>query len=162
LRRASSQTPIGESLIMGTITPKKSSLDREVVNTVGSTSPTEDNPASSDEEQRNGHYGSTSEHVFSDPAVADYWRLKYEKAGYENRHRFDPEAEWSAEEEKKLVHKVSCIGDIDPSHHGRPPLPKLTSCHRRLTKESWSGPGLCFARLIYIEETLIARFQTIW
>lgn len=51
-------------------------------------------------------YGSTDEHVFSDPSIAEYWRKVYEKAQYENRHRFDPSYQWSAEEEKKLVRKV--------------------------------------------------------
>ncbi|KAK0387331.1 hypothetical protein NLU13_5644 [Sarocladium strictum] len=58
------------------------------------------------ETQRSTHLGSTDDHVFADPATAEYWRLKYEKAGYENRHRFDPELTWTAEEEKKLVRKV--------------------------------------------------------
>lgn len=54
-------------------------------------------------------YGSTEEHVFSDPSIADHWRKVYEKAEYENRHRFDPNYQWSAEDEKKLVRKVlSC------------------------------------------------------
>jgi hypothetical protein len=35
-------------------------------------------------------YGSSTEHVFADPAVASHWRNIFEKAGYENRHRFDP------------------------------------------------------------------------
>jgi MFS transporter, ACS family, DAL5 transporter family protein len=50
--------------------------------------------------------GSTRDHVFSEPASADYWRKVYEQAGYENRHRFDPSFEWTAEEEKKLIRKV--------------------------------------------------------
>ncbi|KAF3065026.1 hypothetical protein GL218_01211 [Daldinia childiae] len=51
-------------------------------------------------------YGSTDDHVFSDPSVAEYWRAKYEKASYENRHRFDPEYKWTAEEERRLVRKI--------------------------------------------------------
>ncbi|KAI8964143.1 MFS general substrate transporter [Daldinia sp. FL1419] len=51
-------------------------------------------------------YGSNDDHVFSDPSVAEYWRAKYEKAQYENRHRFDPEYKWTAEEERRLVRKV--------------------------------------------------------
>ncbi len=51
-------------------------------------------------------YGSSDEHVFSDPAVASHWRAVFEKAGYENRHRFDPSFKWTAEEEKKLVRKI--------------------------------------------------------
>ncbi|KAF2165022.1 hypothetical protein M409DRAFT_24922 [Zasmidium cellare ATCC 36951] len=53
-----------------------------------------------------GDYGSDSNHVFSDPAVADYWRKVYENAQYEGRHRFDPEITWSADEEKRLKRKV--------------------------------------------------------
>ncbi|KAI8683528.1 hypothetical protein NCS57_00017300 [Fusarium keratoplasticum] len=49
---------------------------------------------------------STIEHVFSDPQVADRWRKVYENAKYENRHRFDPNYTWTAEEEKRLVRKI--------------------------------------------------------
>lgn len=66
---------------------------------------------------RNGHYGSTEDHVFSDPSVADYWRKVYEQAGYENRHRFDPTLEWTAEEERKLVKKVR---SLQPDRHDLP------------------------------------------
>lgn len=45
-------------------------------------------------------------HVFSDPLAAEHWRSIYEKAGYENRHRFDPGFTWTAEDERKLVRKV--------------------------------------------------------
>jgi hypothetical protein len=51
-------------------------------------------------------YGSSDEHIFKDPTVANHWRGIYEKANYENRHRFDPEFIWTAEEEKKLVRKI--------------------------------------------------------
>ena len=51
-------------------------------------------------------YGSSDEHIFSDPSIADYWRKVYEKAHYENRHRFDPSFKWTAEEEKAVVKKV--------------------------------------------------------
>ncbi|KPM45663.1 putative transporter [Neonectria ditissima] len=49
---------------------------------------------------------SSGGHVFSDPKVADHWRNVYEKAQYENRHRFDPTYTWTAEEEAKLVKKI--------------------------------------------------------
>ncbi|RTE79840.1 hypothetical protein BHE90_005686 [Fusarium euwallaceae] len=49
---------------------------------------------------------STIEHAFSDPQVADRWRKVYENAKYENRHRFDPNYTWTAEEEKRLVRKI--------------------------------------------------------
>ncbi|KAF4970676.1 hypothetical protein FSARC_2307 [Fusarium sarcochroum] len=48
---------------------------------------------------------SSIEHPFSDPSVADRWRKVYENAKYENRHRFDPNFTWTAQEEKKLVRK---------------------------------------------------------
>lgn len=51
-------------------------------------------------------YGSSDEHPFSDPEVAARWRDVYEKARYENRHRFDPNYRWTADEEKKLVRKI--------------------------------------------------------
>lgn len=66
--------------------------------------------ASSDSETSSGTapgFGSTADHIFSDPSLADYWRNKYEKAQYENLHRFDPEFQWTANEEKKVVRKVS-------------------------------------------------------
>ncbi|KAK3900016.1 major facilitator superfamily domain-containing protein [Staphylotrichum tortipilum] len=51
-------------------------------------------------------YGSSDEHIFKDPAVAEHWRGVFEKAEYENRHRFDPSFTWTAEEERKLVRKI--------------------------------------------------------
>ncbi|EGV64444.1 hypothetical protein PSN45_003986 [Yamadazyma tenuis] len=41
--------------------------------------------------------------VFKDPAVAEYWRLKYESCNYEGAPFFDPEMVWTKNEEKKLV-----------------------------------------------------------
>ena len=52
---------------------------------------------------------SASDHVFSDPKVADHWRQVYENAKYENRHRFDPSFSWDLEEERRLVKKVCTI-----------------------------------------------------
>ncbi|KAM7200380.1 allantoate permease [Naviculisporaceae sp. PSN 640] len=51
-------------------------------------------------------YGSSDEHIFSDPTVANHWRGIYEGARYENRHRFDPNYKWTAEEEKKILRKI--------------------------------------------------------
>ncbi|RYP62506.1 hypothetical protein DL771_009714 [Monosporascus sp. 5C6A] len=53
-----------------------------------------------------GEYGSSENHVFSDPVVAARWRQIYELAKYENRHRFDPSYQWTAEEELKLVRRI--------------------------------------------------------
>ncbi|KAL1901221.1 hypothetical protein Cpir12675_000587 [Ceratocystis pirilliformis] len=50
--------------------------------------------------------GSTPNHAFSSPSMAEYWRGVYDKAQYENRHRFDPTFEWTADEEKKLIRKI--------------------------------------------------------
>jgi hypothetical protein len=46
------------------------------------------------------------DHVFKDPVTEKYWRGVYDKAGYEGRHRFDPDYTWTPEEEKRLVRKV--------------------------------------------------------
>ncbi|KAK4215074.1 major facilitator superfamily domain-containing protein [Rhypophila decipiens] len=51
-------------------------------------------------------YGSSDDHAFSDPTVANHWRGIYESARYENRHRFDPGFKWTPDEEKKLVRKI--------------------------------------------------------
>ncbi|KAH9884057.1 MFS general substrate transporter [Xylariomycetidae sp. FL2044] len=79
-----------------------------------STSKTRGGSPQVSESKRNSREGSKDEgsdglpqnHVFSDPAVAEHWRGLYEKAGYENRHRFDPSFSWSAGEEKRLVRKI--------------------------------------------------------
>lgn len=63
--------------------------------------------SSGDEEVAANDLGSNCEHVFSDPKVAEYWRGVYENARYECRHRFDPSATWTPEEEKKLRRRVS-------------------------------------------------------
>jgi hypothetical protein len=52
-------------------------------------------------------YGSHDPHVFSNPTNAQHWREVYERAEYEGRHRYDPEYKWTAEEEQRLVRKVS-------------------------------------------------------
>lgn len=62
---------------------------------------------SSIQEQPRDGYGSTETHAFSNPSTADYWRKVYHNANYENRHRFDPDFTWSADEERKLVRKAS-------------------------------------------------------
>jgi len=69
--------------------------------------------SSGDEERAANDLGSDGEHVFSDPKVAEYWRGVYENARYECRHRFDPSATWTPEEEKKLRRRVSdTVSDI--------------------------------------------------
>ncbi|CZR68109.1 related to permease [Phialocephala subalpina] len=61
---------------------------------------------SGDAEKLDPEYGSTSDNIFANEQVAEYWRGVYEKARYEGRHRFDPTLTWSAEEEKKLRRKI--------------------------------------------------------
>lgn len=46
------------------------------------------------------------QHIFNNPVVAERWRDIYEKAEYENRHRFDPTFMCTPEEEKRLVRKI--------------------------------------------------------
>jgi hypothetical protein len=60
----------------------------------------------SEHEEVDGDYGSYSNHPFTDPKVAEYWRGIYEEAQYEGRHRFDPSLTWTATEEKKLKRRV--------------------------------------------------------
>lgn len=62
--------------------------------------------SSGDEERAANDFGGNGEHVFSDPKVAEYWHNVYENAKYECRHRFDPSATWTPEEEKKLKRRV--------------------------------------------------------
>ncbi|KAJ1029807.1 hypothetical protein NDA13_003047 [Ustilago tritici] len=45
-------------------------------------------------------------HVFQDEKIAEHWRQLYERTSYENRHRFDPNFEWTAAEEKKVLRKI--------------------------------------------------------
>ena len=48
--------------------------------------------------------------IFADPEVRDYYIKLYENANYECRHVFDADAEWSAEEEKRIVRKLDARG----------------------------------------------------
>jgi hypothetical protein len=42
-------------------------------------------------------------HIFQDPEVAEYYKKYYNDHGYEGRDHFDPELEWTPEEERKVV-----------------------------------------------------------
>lgn len=48
----------------------------------------------------------TGHNPFKDPVVAAYYTAVYEKSEYECRGAFDPEFQWTKEEEKKLVKKL--------------------------------------------------------
>ncbi|KAI3405959.1 hypothetical protein KGF56_001178 [Candida oxycetoniae] len=50
---------------------------------------------------------SESKNPFSNPKVAEYYRDLYETVKYECREAFDPEFEWTQEEEKKVVRKLN-------------------------------------------------------
>ncbi|CAK7894651.1 hypothetical protein CAAN1_02S04632 [[Candida] anglica] len=45
------------------------------------------------------------DHVFQDPAVADYYRSLYQSTDYECKDYFDPEFTWTPQEERKTVWK---------------------------------------------------------
>lgn len=95
---------------------------------------------------------STVEHVFSDPQVADRWRKVYENAKYENRHRFDPNYTWTAEEEKRLVRKVcSAMRQV-----------RLFANHYRSIGVLLSGHGSCSAPSTFTGATLTAPSRIIW
>ncbi|KAI9689623.1 MAG: hypothetical protein M1820_010144 [Bogoriella megaspora] len=59
----------------------------------------QDSLSSEEDEQR-------SRNPFSDPKIAEHYRKIYEDAKYECRHVFDPDLEWTAAEEKKIVRKL--------------------------------------------------------
>jgi len=82
------------------------SFDGADKNLTGLTNSTSLSEEASVQPTSNQLLGSTDDHIFTDPVIADYWRKVYEKAKYENRHRFDPSYTWTAEEERKLVRKV--------------------------------------------------------
>ncbi|KAG5369014.1 putative transporter [Yarrowia sp. C11] len=48
----------------------------------------------------------TGGNIFSNPEVAKHFAKLNEDAKYENRHLFDPQLEWTPQEEKKLVRKL--------------------------------------------------------
>ncbi|WPK27115.1 hypothetical protein PUMCH_004488 [Australozyma saopauloensis] len=49
---------------------------------------------------------SSAPNPFKDPTVAQYYRKLYEASEYECRAAFDPEFDWTPEEEKKLIRKL--------------------------------------------------------
>jgi hypothetical protein len=70
---------------------------------------TESTSSSQTPRETHPSYGSYDDHPFKDAATAQYWRDVYENAHYEGRHHFDPSYTWTAEEEKRLVRRVSSI-----------------------------------------------------
>jgi hypothetical protein len=66
---------------------------------------------------------------FSDPDVAAYYEMVYDKSQYECRHVFDPTLEWTAAEEKKIIRKLDwhvCLWAVSVA---KPCLStSLTSC----------------------------------
>lgn len=62
--------------------------------------------SSSDEDLESTDAESTAVNPFSDPVVAEYYRGVYEDAKYESRKAFDPDFQWTAKEEKKLLWKL--------------------------------------------------------
>lgn len=64
-------------------------------------STTEDSVADYESQSSN-----TALNVFSDTKVANYYRDIYEECGYECREHFDPDFEWTKEEERKVTRKL--------------------------------------------------------
>lgn len=46
------------------------------------------------------------ENIFADPEVAAFYAELYEKAQYECRHVFDPNLQWTPQEERRIVRKL--------------------------------------------------------
>lgn len=59
--------------------------------------------SSSDEESQ---VAETGPNPFKDPVTAEYYRGVYEEAQYECRSAFDPDFEWTKEEEKRVLRKL--------------------------------------------------------
>ncbi len=53
-----------------------------------------------------GEVEDETDNVFRDPEIAEYYANIYEETKYECRHEFDPSAEWTPQEEKRLVRKL--------------------------------------------------------
>lgn len=61
---------------------------------------------STDDTRDDSGSGTAGENPFSDPDVAERYRLVYERAHYECRHVFDPQLTWTPEEEKQLLRRI--------------------------------------------------------
>lgn len=62
--------------------------------------------SSDDDEAAAAAASRTSHNVFSDPKLLAHYTELYEKAKYECRHVLDPNLEWTAAEERRLVWKL--------------------------------------------------------
>ncbi|ODQ67693.1 MFS general substrate transporter [Nadsonia fulvescens var. elongata DSM 6958] len=54
----------------------------------------------------NQKFEKENENIFKDPQVAKFFENLYEESQYECRSEFDPDFEWTKEEEKKLLRKL--------------------------------------------------------
>lgn len=64
--------------------------------------------STSDDEKFDGVLDGSGDHKnpFTDPIAAEKFRKLYEDSNYESRHVFDPEFEWTPEEEKRVKRKL--------------------------------------------------------
>lgn len=85
--------------------PSHTEVDNSNLSSV-SPSITDDELDAGSKEHKNANYGSTEQHIFSEPTNLGYWTGVYEAAKYEGRHRFDALLQWDSSEEKSLVRKV--------------------------------------------------------
>lgn len=67
---------------------------------------TEDGQVILNDDDQSLYDGKGSKNIFKDPEVAAHYRDLYEKSQYECRHVFDPEIEWTEEEEKAVKWKI--------------------------------------------------------
>lgn len=87
------------------INPKKANFE-STVSADDSSVDTKDNLISRVADPENSAGSKAYNHVFQDPAVAEYWQGLYEETKYESRHLIDPKLTWTPEEEKKVIWKA--------------------------------------------------------
>jgi hypothetical protein len=81
---------------------------KDPIDTIGDESPVRDSLNPDEGIPSTGwQYGSVIPHIFTSSTRAEHWRSVYAASKYECRHRFDPSFQWTAQDEKKVVRKVT-------------------------------------------------------
>jgi hypothetical protein len=81
---------------------------KDPIDTIGDESPVRDSLNPDDGIPSTGsQYGSVIPHIFTSSTRAAHWRSVYATSKYECRHRFDPSFQWTAQDEKTVLRKVT-------------------------------------------------------